>query len=32
MKVAETVMNHQITANLYTKHVNMIRMVLGRTG
>lgn len=32
MKVAETVMDHQITANLYSKHVNMIRMVLGRTG
>ncbi len=32
MKVSETVMNHQITANLYAKHVNMIRMVLGRTG
>ena len=32
MKVAETVMDHQITANLYAKHVNMIRMVLGRTG
>ncbi len=32
MKVAETVMNHQITANLYAKHVNMIRMVLGRGG
>ena len=32
MKVTETVMNHQIIANLYTKHVNMIRMVLGRTG
>ena len=32
MKVSETVMDHQITANLYSKHLNMIRMVLGRAG
>ena len=32
MKVSETVMDHQITANLYAKHVNLIRMVLGRGG
>ena len=32
MKVSETVMDHQIAANLYSKHINMIRMVLGRAG
>lgn len=32
MKVSETVMDHRITANLYTKHINMIRLVLGRGG
>jgi flagellar basal-body rod protein FlgB len=32
MKVSETVMDHQIMANLYSKHINMIRTVLGRTG
>lgn len=32
MKVSETVMDHQITANLYSKHLSMIRMVLGRSG
>ena len=32
MKVSETVMDHRITANLNSKHINMIRMVLGRTG
>ena len=32
MKVSETVMDHRITVNLYSKHINIIRMVLGRTG
>ena len=32
MKVSETVMDHRITANLYSKHINMIRLVLGRGG
>ncbi len=30
MKVAQTVMDHRITAGLYAKHMGMIRMVLGR--
>ena len=30
MKVSRTVMDHRITANLYAKHLGMIRMVLGR--
>ena len=30
MKVSETVMDYQVMANLYRKHVNMIRTALGR--
>jgi len=32
INVSETVMDHRITANLNSMHINMIRMVLGRTG
>ena len=31
-KVAETVMEHQLMADLYRKHVKMIRTALGRGG
>ncbi len=31
-KVAETVMEHQLMADLYRKHVNMIKTALGRGG
>lgn len=30
MKVSQTVMDHRITANLYAKHLGMIRAVLNR--
>ncbi len=32
LKVSETVMDYQLTTNLYRKHMNMIRMALGRNG
>ena len=32
MKVSQTVMDHRIIANLYSKHLAMIRMALGRSG
>ena len=32
MKVAETAMAYQTTANLYQKHLDMIKAVLGRGG
>ncbi len=32
LKVSETVMAYQLTTNLYRKHMNMIRMALGRNG
>jgi flagellar basal-body rod protein FlgB len=32
MKVAQTAMNHQLTVNLYRKHVAMIKTALGRPG
>ena len=30
MKVAETSMNYQLTANLYQKHLNMLKTAIGR--
>ena len=32
MKVAETQLEHQTIANLYRKHVNMVRTAIGRRG
>ena len=32
MKVAETQLEHQTIANLYRKHVNMVRLAIGRRG
>lgn len=31
LKVSETVMDYQVMANLYRKHVGMIKMALGRS-
>ncbi len=32
MKVAQTAMDHQLTINLYRKHIAMIKTALGRPG
>lgn len=32
MKVAQTAMDHQITVNLYRKHISMLKAALGRPG
>lgn len=32
MKVAQTAMDHQVTINLYRKHIAMIKAALGRSG
>lgn len=32
MKVAQTAMDHQVTVNLYRKHISMIKAALGRPG
>ena len=32
MKVTKTAMDHQLTVNLYRKHIAMIKMALGRPG
>lgn len=32
MKVAQTAMDHQVTVNLYRKHIAMIKAALGRPG
>jgi len=32
MKVAQTAMDHQVTVNLYRKHVAMLKAALGRPG
>jgi hypothetical protein len=31
-KVAKTAMDHQVTVNLYRKHIAMIKTALGRPG
>jgi flagellar basal body rod protein FlgB len=32
LKVTKTAMDHQLTVNLYRKHIAMIKMALGRPG